>query len=60
MCISRRLNDVTSNASGHNLCDNVLVGESDHKPVLRSIVLVLVLVDKTDPCSVISLAIYRI
>lgn len=59
MCISRSLNNVTSNACRHDLCDNVFVGKPDNKTVLRCVVLVLILIDKTDPCSVISLAICR-
>jgi len=58
MCVSRSFNNVTSNACRYNLCHYVFVGKPDNKTILRSIVLVLVLVDKTDPCPVVSLSIY--
>ena len=57
MSVSRSLDNVTGNACRHDLCNYVFVGEPDNKTVLRSVVLVLVLVDETDPCSVVSLTI---
>lgn len=60
MCISRGFNNVTSYASRHNLCHNVFVGKANNKTILRCVVLVLVLIDQTDPCPVISLTICTI
>ena len=58
MSVSRSLDNVTGYACRHDLCDYIFVGEPDNKTVLWCVVLVLVLVDKTDPSSVISLTIY--
>ena len=47
---------VTSDLGGHNLHDNVAVGESDNEAVLGRIVLVLGLGDETLACVVIGLS----
>jgi len=43
--IGSSVDEVTLNLCAHHLCNNIPVGESDNKPVFRSVVLVLVLQD---------------
>lgn len=55
MCVSRGLDNVTGYACGHDLGHDVFVGEPDDETVLWCVVLVFVLVNETDSCSVIGL-----